>query len=184
MELRSGLTSGAAGPGRAAQRGPSTRGVGQSIGYESRLTSSQHPEHSLVAAASVVGAVAHIDTCSPRSLCAIPHKRAAQWSRLSRWQPADGAAATGKRRPCPSKGRAALAAPARHSPHQNHLLDALPAGDYERLASHLELIPMELGEVLLRTRCPLAARLFSHDVHRFPAVCHGGWRVGGNCRRR
>jgi CRP-like cAMP-binding protein len=34
------------------------------------------------------------------------------------------------------------------SPHQNHLLDALPKGDYERLASHLELIPMPLGEVL------------------------------------
>jgi CRP-like cAMP-binding protein len=34
------------------------------------------------------------------------------------------------------------------SPHQNHLLDALPKGDYERFASHLELIPMPLGEVL------------------------------------
>jgi CRP-like cAMP-binding protein len=40
------------------------------------------------------------------------------------------------------------AAPAPHSPHQNHLLDALPAGDYERIAPHLELIPMHLGEVL------------------------------------
>ena len=35
-----------------------------------------------------------------------------------------------------------------HSPKQNHLLDALPANDYERLASHLELIPMGLGDVL------------------------------------
>src|SRR4051794_40975764 len=35
-----------------------------------------------------------------------------------------------------------------HSPHQNHLLNALPKGDYERLASHLELIPMPLGDVL------------------------------------
>jgi CRP-like cAMP-binding protein len=35
-----------------------------------------------------------------------------------------------------------------HSPHQNHLLDALPSADYERLASHLELIPMRLGDVL------------------------------------
>jgi CRP-like cAMP-binding protein len=35
-----------------------------------------------------------------------------------------------------------------HSPHQNHLLDALPASDFDRLASHLELIPMPLGEVL------------------------------------
>jgi CRP-like cAMP-binding protein len=39
-------------------------------------------------------------------------------------------------------------AAARHSPRQNHLLDALPSGDYERLASHLELIPMRLGDVL------------------------------------
>ena len=34
------------------------------------------------------------------------------------------------------------------SPHQNHLLDALPESDYERLAPHLELIPMRLGDVL------------------------------------
>jgi CRP-like cAMP-binding protein len=34
------------------------------------------------------------------------------------------------------------------SPHQNHLLDALPKADYERLASHLELIKMPLGEAL------------------------------------
>jgi CRP-like cAMP-binding protein len=41
-----------------------------------------------------------------------------------------------------------MTVPERHSPHQNHLLAALPAGDYERLASHLELVPMKLGEVL------------------------------------
>jgi hypothetical protein len=35
-----------------------------------------------------------------------------------------------------------------HAPKQNHLLNALPASDYERLAPHLELVPMELGEVL------------------------------------
>ena len=34
------------------------------------------------------------------------------------------------------------------SPHRNHLLDALPAADYERLAPHLELVPMRLGEAL------------------------------------
>ncbi len=34
------------------------------------------------------------------------------------------------------------------SPKQNHLLDALPANDFERLASHLELIPVGLGDVL------------------------------------
>jgi CRP-like cAMP-binding protein len=41
-----------------------------------------------------------------------------------------------------------MAAPARHSPHQNHLLAALPTSDFQRLASHLELVPMKLGEVL------------------------------------
>jgi CRP-like cAMP-binding protein len=34
------------------------------------------------------------------------------------------------------------------SPHQNHLLDALPENDYERLAPHLEVIPLRLGDVL------------------------------------
>jgi CRP-like cAMP-binding protein len=38
--------------------------------------------------------------------------------------------------------------PVPHSPHQNHLLDALPRADYERIAAHLELIPMKLGDVL------------------------------------
>src|SRR6202158_4349452 len=41
-----------------------------------------------------------------------------------------------------------MAAPERHSPHQNHLLDALPAGDYERLGSHLELVARRLVECL------------------------------------
>jgi CRP-like cAMP-binding protein len=37
---------------------------------------------------------------------------------------------------------------ARHSPRQNHLLDALPIPDYERLEPHLELVPLRLGDVL------------------------------------
>ncbi len=37
---------------------------------------------------------------------------------------------------------------ARPHPQQNHLLNALPKNDYERLAPHLELIPMKLGDVL------------------------------------
>jgi CRP-like cAMP-binding protein len=41
-----------------------------------------------------------------------------------------------------------MVALASHSPHQNHLLAALPTSDYQRLASHLELVPMKLGEVL------------------------------------
>ncbi len=39
-------------------------------------------------------------------------------------------------------------APANASPRQNRLLDALPTSDYERIAPHLELIPMALGKVL------------------------------------
>jgi CRP-like cAMP-binding protein len=48
----------------------------------------------------------------------------------------------------PLKGRLHLAAPARENGHQNHLLDALPAGDYVRLKPHLETVSMGLGEVL------------------------------------
>ncbi len=35
-----------------------------------------------------------------------------------------------------------------HEPRQNHLLAALPATEFERLRSHLELVEMPLGEVL------------------------------------
>ena len=35
-----------------------------------------------------------------------------------------------------------------HSPNQNHLLAALPTAEFERLAAHLELVPMPLGEML------------------------------------
>jgi CRP-like cAMP-binding protein len=35
-----------------------------------------------------------------------------------------------------------------HSPNQNRLLAALPAADFERLAVHLERVPMPLGEML------------------------------------
>jgi len=38
--------------------------------------------------------------------------------------------------------------PGPHSPQQNHLLAALPQGDFERLSPHLELVPMPLGEAL------------------------------------
>ena len=38
--------------------------------------------------------------------------------------------------------------PLPHSPSQNHLLAALPAAEFERLAPHLELVPMRLGETL------------------------------------
>ncbi len=42
----------------------------------------------------------------------------------------------------PPKGQAP------HSPNQNHLLAALPADEFKRLAPHLELVAMPLGEVL------------------------------------
>jgi CRP-like cAMP-binding protein len=35
-----------------------------------------------------------------------------------------------------------------HSPRQNHLLAALPTPESERLYPHLELVPLQLGEVL------------------------------------
>jgi CRP-like cAMP-binding protein len=38
--------------------------------------------------------------------------------------------------------------PVPHNPNQNHLLAALPAEEFERLAPHLELVPMRLGEGL------------------------------------
>src|SRR6202795_3314897 len=38
--------------------------------------------------------------------------------------------------------------PSPHSPNQNHLLAALPAAEFERLAPHLEPVPMLLGDVL------------------------------------
>src|SRR5947207_11033985 len=53
-----------------------------------------------------------------------------------------------KASPLPLKDGQHIAALAEHRPHQNHLLAALPPSDYERLASHLELIPMKLGDVL------------------------------------
>ena len=41
------------------------------------------------------------------------------------------------------------------NPHQNHLLDALPTSDYQRLAPHLELVPMKLGDVLYESGAKL-----------------------------
>jgi CRP-like cAMP-binding protein len=38
--------------------------------------------------------------------------------------------------------------PVPHSPNQNRLLAALPAAEFERLAPHLELVAMPLGEAL------------------------------------
>jgi CRP-like cAMP-binding protein len=53
---------------------------------------------------------------------------------------------TGEAQPLADKTN--VAAPLLRKPRQNQLLDALPTSDYERIASHLELIPMPLGDVL------------------------------------
>jgi CRP-like cAMP-binding protein len=42
-----------------------------------------------------------------------------------------------------------------HTPKQNHLLDALPASDYDRIQAHLKLVPMALGEVLYESGAKL-----------------------------
>jgi CRP-like cAMP-binding protein len=46
------------------------------------------------------------------------------------------------------KGRRGAAARAADNGQQNHLLDALPAADYDRIEPHLELVPLTLGDVL------------------------------------
>jgi CRP-like cAMP-binding protein len=48
----------------------------------------------------------------------------------------------------PVADRSHSATATQHTPRQNHLLDALPAQDYERIAAHLELVPLTLGDVL------------------------------------
>jgi CRP-like cAMP-binding protein len=42
-----------------------------------------------------------------------------------------------------------------HDPNQNHLLAALLDAEFDRLAPHLELLPMRLGDVLCETGAPL-----------------------------
>src|SRR5208283_422015 len=67
----------------------------------------------------------------------------------------------------PLRGRSSLTAPARDDGHQNHLLDALPAADYARLKSQLEVIPTALGEVLYRIGSSVASRSWCQStVHR------------------
>ena len=51
-----------------------------------------------------------------------------------------------------------------HRTTQNHLLAAFPAAEYERVAPHLELVPMRLGEVL----CESGGRM--QHVY-FPTTC-------------
>ena len=54
--------------------------------------------------------------------------------------------------------------PTAHSPNQNHLIAALPEAEFERLAPHLELVEMPLGNVLYES----GQRL---DHVYFPTTC-------------
>jgi CRP-like cAMP-binding protein len=49
---------------------------------------------------------------------------------------------------------------AKHSPLQNHLLAALPANEFNRLAANLELIPLPLGRVLYESGGKLGSVYF------------------------
>ena len=49
---------------------------------------------------------------------------------------------------------------ATHSPSQNHLLAALLEDEFERLAPHLEWVPMQLGEVLYESSAKLQHAYF------------------------
>ena len=65
-----------------------------------------------------------------------------------------------------------------HDPRQNHLLDALPANERERLFPHLDLVPMPLGFSVCEPGMPM------NHVY-FPTTCivsllyvFGEWRFG------
>ena len=53
--------------------------------------------------------------------------------------------------------------PDSHDPRQNHLLAALPADEYARLAQQLELIPLALGDVLYESGAPMHHVYFPTD---------------------
>ena len=48
----------------------------------------------------------------------------------------------------------------RPGPNQNHLLAALPTAEFERLAAHLELVPMPLGDMLYEPGVQLSYAYF------------------------
>lgn len=50
--------------------------------------------------------------------------------------------------------------PAPHNPSQNHLLAALPPAEFERLAAHLELVPLALGGALYEPNSQLRHAFF------------------------
>jgi CRP-like cAMP-binding protein len=60
----------------------------------------------------------------------------------------------------PVEDESPISASGQSNPHRNHLLDALPNADYERVASHLELLPMNLGDVLYESGAHLRYAYF------------------------
>ena len=50
-----------------------------------------------------------------------------------------------------------------HDPKQNHLLAALPASEFDRIAPDLQLIPLKLGEVLYESGGQLKHVYFPTD---------------------
>jgi hypothetical protein len=54
-----------------------------------------------------------------------------------------------------------MAAP--HDPKQNHLLAALPPSEFKRIAPHLELVAMSLGDVLYESGGQLKHVYFPTD---------------------
>ena len=49
------------------------------------------------------------------------------------------------------------------SPNQNHLFAALPTAEFERQVTHLELVPMPLGEILYEPEGQLLHAYFPTD---------------------
>ena len=64
-----------------------------------------------------------------------------------------GARATAQ--PVRFSGQCRMPSPPVHSTTQNHRLAAFPAAEYDRLAPHLELVPMPLGQVLCESGAQL-----------------------------
>jgi CRP-like cAMP-binding protein len=97
---------------------------------------------------------------SPQTTTAAGPLRAGMTAPLA-GEPGDGAPMT----------RQPVAAASRHSPGQNRLLAALPPEEFERLAPHLELVALQLGEMLyepgeqLKNACfPTTAIVSLHHV--------------------
>lgn len=81
----------------------------------------------------------------------------------------------------PSQRKSRVAVSPDQSAHQNHLLDALPATDYQRVASHLELILLGLGDVLYQ---PGGGRGTPTSRPRPSFRCCTSWRMGRRPKSR